>query len=162
MMEIRLENRGALTTQVDNEDYTKLAQFKWYWRAGHGLNPGYVFRRVGGRKERRVYINMHREILQAPPDMLVDHIDGNGLNNQRSNLRLATPSQNLQNQRPRFGTKSGYKGVYKVKAGWQAALQKDGKNYTFGTYETPREAANAYNAGALKHFGEFAHLNEGV
>lgn len=105
---------------------------------------------------------MHRLIMQAPAHLLVDHINGNGLDNRKKNLRLATPSQNLQSQRPRTGTQSGYKGVQRTKNGWQAILYREGKSFSLGVHKSPQEAARAYNAGAVRYFGEFACLNEGV
>ena len=101
---------------------------------------------------------LHRLIMQAPKGVDVDHIDHNGLNNQRSNLRLATKSQNHANTKSRTGT-SEYKGVYSSGGKWIARAKKDGHNYYFGTFTTEIEAGRAYDIGAIELFGSFALTN---
>lgn len=94
-----------------------------------------------------------------------DHIDGNGLNNKRSNLRDVTHAQNLQNQRIQTRSRSGYRGVSyfkgdgKRKKLWRARIKIDGQDTTIGYYSTPLEAAIAWNAVALDAWGEYARLN---
>jgi hypothetical protein len=98
--------------------------------------------------------------------MLVDHVDGDKLNNRRRNLRIATPRQNMHNQvRPL--RKRPYKGIYRSSTGtpWTAQISIPrkgsgaGKTIALGRFETAEEAARAYDAAALEHFGEFAALN---
>jgi len=106
---------------------------------------------------------MHREIMDAPAGMEVDHINGNGLDNRKCNLRLATSSQNKRNQRKqRRKTSSKYKGVYWHKRDkvWVVRIQAEGKEKYIGSYKTEQEAALAYNEAALKYHGEYAKLNE--
>jgi hypothetical protein len=102
---------------------------------------------------------MHRYIMSPEKGVIVDHIDGNGLNNQRENLRLATAAQNAANMAGRGGT-SKHKGVSWVKSRerWLARLTVQGKTYQ-RYFETEVEAMEAYNAMAQQHHGEFAHLN---
>jgi hypothetical protein len=104
---------------------------------------------------------LHRFILDAPSALEVDHINGNGLDCRRSNLRLATHKQNLRNQAAHSGT-SRYKGVSwnRQRNGWDAQICLNGKNRYLGRFRTEVEAAKAYNEGARLHFGEFARLNE--
>lgn len=96
----------------------------------------------------------------AWPDKWIDHIDGNGLNNRLSNLRLATPLQNSRNQRKqKRATTSLYKGVTLVKSRWRAYIHSGDKVVHLGYHPTQEQAALAYNAKALELYGEFARLN---
>lgn len=92
------------------------------------------------------------------PDCYIDHIDGNGLNNSKSNLREATPSQNMMNQRVRSDSSSGVKGVSfdKSRNKWYAYINKDGKRKMLGRYEAKSEAINARHIAELSCHGEFA------
>jgi len=105
---------------------------------------------------------MHRAILNAPPRMDVDHINGNGLNNTRENLRLCTRSQNMMNQRLKGGT-SRFRGVSWLKGGakWHAQVRANGKRLHLGLFTDETEAAMAYDAAARELFGDFARLNFG-
>ena len=104
---------------------------------------------------------MHRLILPPPPGLQVDHIDGNGLDNRRRNLRLATNTQNQQNCKAHRDNASGLKGVSWVKQQrkWAARLTMGGKEKRLGRFDTKEEAAAAYDRAALELFGEFARTN---
>lgn len=90
------------------------------------------------------------------PGEQVDHIDGDPLNNKWSNLRAATPAENLSNARRRRANKSGYKGVSRIRNKWRAAITKNGKCHYLGVFETPEQAHAAYCAAAVKLAGQFA------
>lgn len=98
---------------------------------------------------------------------IASHIDGNGLNNQRYNLRICTKQENLRNQKPIRGGSSKFKGVYLskaypkygIKSVWRANIGKDGKAIFLGGFENEIDAAKAYDRAALKYFGEFARVN---
>lgn len=111
---------------------------------------------------------MHRAIIDAPNGMVVDHINGDSLDNRRSNLRLATSQENNRNAKKAAGKmrvmSSQYKGLSRVKDGlrskkWRAMLAIDRKRIHLGHFNTEEEAARAYDAAAKEHFGEFARLN---
>jgi len=104
---------------------------------------------------------MHRELLRAPKGLLVDHIDGNGLNNRMSNIRSCTYAQNVQNRQPNINSRSRYKGVcwHKRNKKWQASITKSGKRLYLGQYDDQIEAALAYDRKAEELFGQFAYLN---
>jgi hypothetical protein len=113
-------------------------------------------------------IMMHKFIMNAPKGMCVDHINHNGLDNRRENLRICTYSQNSQNKRRRVDSRSGYKGVYQisekynVKKRFQAYICKPNlpkRKIVLGTYLTAEEAARVYDKKAKDLFGEFAELN---
>lgn len=104
---------------------------------------------------------MHRVILGLPKGMFVDHIDGDGLNNRRSNLRLCNNAQNTQNQRKRSGLSSRFKGVHRTKEGhWGAAIEKNGRSVYLGVYAQEELAAKQYDRAARLMFGQFAKTNE--
>lgn len=116
--------------------------------------------RGGGEVE---YVAFHRLILSAPDDMHVDHINGDGLDNRRCNLRLVTRSQNLANQRRvRANKSSRFKGVSwsRTHAKWVASICVDNKQTILGRFDDEVVAAVRYNAAAVQSFGEFAFLNE--
>lgn len=113
----------------------------------------------GWYKYKRQYL--HRYIMDAPDGMQVDHIDGNRLNNTRSNLRVCTNMENNHNKPKRNSNKSGYKGVHRVKSGrWCAQITANYKCRSLGVFDTPEAAALAYNKAARELHGEFAYQNE--
>ncbi len=104
---------------------------------------------------------MHRLIMNTPPDLVCDHINHNGLDNRKANLRNCTIKQNNANARPAKWTSSKYKGVsyIKRKKKWAVYIKKDGRQFNLGCFADEAEAAKAYDASAKKLHGEFAHLN---
>ena len=93
-------------------------------------------------------------------NLVIDHINGNGLDNRRANLRLATVAQNAWNSKKRK-SRSGYKGVCydKAKRRWRAAIVHHGRRIHLGYFKEKLEAAKAYDTAAIKYFGQFAHTN---
>lgn len=162
MKEIKL-TRGQVAL-VDDEDFEWLSAWKWYATVKHytkAPNQYYATRTV--RHPKRTTIQMHRIILHTPEGMDTDHVDGNGLNNQRANLRPSTRSQNGCNRTKQKDNVTGYKGVQFTKnkqiRPFRADIKLQGRHFYLGTYDTAREAAEAYNQAALKLHGEFAVLN---
>ena len=104
-------------------------------------------------------LSLHRLLMNPPPDMEVDHINGESLDNRRCNLRLATSSQNSMNIGIRSNNKTGYKGVSAGNGGYRACIQFQGIAISIGYYATAIEAAKAYDDSARKLHKEFAWLN---
>lgn len=130
-----------------------LAGFNWC--AVPAGRTWYAVRAVGPHgKQKPIY--MHRMVLGD--GARVDHRDRNGLNNRRNNLRAATPSQNNTNSyRP--VNKSGFRGVVAMRKKWRAQIRRDGQRTNLGFFDSPVEAARAYDEAAVRFHGEFATLN---
>lgn len=155
MREIKL-GRSELTTIVDDDDFDLVAGHAWGLRR-HRRNL-YVHESASCCGK---YRQLHRVIMGALPGQQVDHRDGNGLNNTRSNLRITTNSQNAANRRKQAGS-SAFKGVRLVQSRvrpWYAAIKKDGRRTHLGCFLSEVDAAHAYDTAARLLFGEFAALN---
>ncbi|MDR3560488.1 MAG: AP2 domain-containing protein [Negativicutes bacterium] len=140
---------------IDDADYDKVKDYNWY--VVKYYNTYYAYAHTGNTT-----IKIHRLIMDAKPEERYDHWDGNGLNNQRKNLRLCTNQQNAMNSRKAEGKSSRFKGVYwhKVSKMWMARIGVDYKMIYLGRYNSEIEAATAYNDKAKELFGEFAKVNE--
>ena len=148
-----LLTRG-LVALVGDEDYEELNQYKW--SAIKTRSTCYATRAYHFSKNKQKHIYMHRQILGlTDPKILTDHINHNGLDNRRENLRPVTNQQNHWNSLP----KKGYKGVQNINFRWASSIKHDGKLIHLGVFGTPEEAAKAYNKAAIEYFGEYANLN---
>lgn len=145
---------------VDDADFA--SQSKWFWRASVRRNGRiYAIRRKG-----KTAVYLHREIMAAPKGLVVDHANGNGLDNRRTNLRLASPRQNSANSTARLRTAeiySLYKGVSwsAHSKQWQAKIHAAGKDIILGKFSNEEAAARAYDAKAIELHGDFARTNFG-
>lgn len=149
---------------VDDED-ADLVDLRWHM-VQHSAGPqytSYAKSSIGAEG----YILMHRLILERcmgrelTETEVSDHVNGDGLDNRRKNLRVATRSQNGANRRVRHNKTSQYLGVYKRENGkWRVSMTCDGVGMKFGNFDSEEAAALAYNAAAIQRHGEFARLNE--
>lgn len=145
---------------VDDEDFERLNKLKWFIQTGDKTN--YAIRNIPMVNYKRGgTMLMHREIMQTPKGMEIDHKDGNGLNNQKSNLRNCTGQQNAANKRIGIVNKSGYLGVSwdKERKLWRATTSFGDKQVWVGRYSDIIQAAKARDLKAKELFGEFAALN---
>lgn len=136
---------------VDDEDFEELSKHKW--SAHYGRGKWYAIRNC-----RKQIIYLHRQIMNTPSNLTVDHIDGDGLNCQKVNMRNCTQSQNMRNS----SRKCGVKGVGKITGGskYTAQIHVHGTKIHLGSFASLLEAAAAYNVAAVSLFGEFANLND--
>jgi hypothetical protein len=142
---------GDYDVLVDDDlDYAKFNQYNW-WTYKH-RNTRYA---RGENKGSRETILLHNLVNPPPEGYINDHKNGNGLDNRKENLRLATRGQNRANS----ATKREFKGVYKSGNRFKAIIVKDKKQHYLGTFETAKDAALAYNKAAIQKHGEFARVN---
>lgn len=136
-----------LSLLVDDGDYEFMCRFPWYAKKDGD-----------GRYYAHVTVTAHKLLTDYK---LVDHVNGNGLDNTRINLRAVTPQQNSWNRGLRSDSQSGYKGVHYLKdrVAYSARIQVNGKRYYLGYFKNSVDAAKAYDTAAREHFGEFARLN---
>lgn len=156
MPEIRLtRNKVAL---VDDVDYERISKFRWY--ADRGPSGNWYARAWEPGMKPRKRLHMHRLVMLAPRQLDVDHVNNDGLDNRRSNLRTCTRKENTRNQRAKGGNR--YKGVnYVSRLGkWRAQIstEKGTKKY-LGVFEYLEDAARAYDIAARALFGNFAKIN---
>ncbi len=151
------QNKYAI---VDVADFDELNKFGWY---AQKFSSGFYARRTIYVHGRAIAIHMHRVIMQPPPGFVVDHHKGNGLDNRRANLRIATPAQNCYNNKKttRRTCTSKYKGVSleRETKKWRACIIHNGKKTSLGSYANEIDAARAYDEAAKELFGKFAKLN---
>lgn len=152
-MEIEI-SKGVFTL-IDKEDLIYFVNRRWH----PFKNRDKLYVR-GWIKDSKKKVLFHREILNAPPEKQVDHINGNTLDNRKCNLRLCNSTDNARNKSAYKSNTSGYKGVSKAGKKWIGHIGVNKKKLYLGVFSTKEEAALAYNEAAIKYHGEFAKLNE--
>lgn len=155
----------GLVTYIDDEDYALVGQYKWYAKR-FGKGKTYAVRKLSRALDpdhQQKQVSLHRVLLNLSrtDSRVVDHVNGDTLDNRRSNLRLASHAQNMRNACLRSDNTSGTKGVRLFRGGrkWVATITCNGKNKHLGYFDTKEQAAEAYNKAALQLFGAFARLN---
>jgi len=146
---------------IDSDDYDKIKDYKWSCS-----KLGYVSSVINsykpGQKRNKIQktIYLHK-LIMGESSKFIDHIDGNSLNNRKSNLRFCTQMENSRNQSIKSNNTSGYKGVSWSKSmrKWEASISPNYKRIVLGYFINKIEAAIAYNEAAIKYFGRFAKLN---
>lgn len=148
--------QGAFT-KIDIRDADRVIQKIWYL-----YREPRTGRKYAVREEFGVQVKLHRWLADAGASEDVDHVNGNGLDNRRENLRMATQAQNSRNARKRSPGTSRYKGVNKDATSsppWRARIRVNYRLICLGRFSTEEEAARAYDEAARRHFGEFACVN---
>ena len=144
-------------TLISDEDLERVAE--WAWRK-KTVRPGVNYVEMANKKS-KPGIPLHRFIMNPPDGLLVDHKDGDGMNNQRENLRICTNADNVRNRKLHSNSTTGYKGVwfYNSHKKYSASIMSHGNKYFLGLYDDPIEAARAYDKKARELHGEFARPN---
>lgn len=145
---------GKHIVYLDKKDLKLVKSYNWHLQKG-----GRTFYPLTNihKNNKRTVIRIHMLLY---PNKLIDHIDGNGLDNRRKNLRIATKQENNRNTNKRLdGITSKYKGVCKHNTGFVAQISINGERNYIGWFKNEKEAARAYNKEAKKYFGEFCRLN---
>jgi AP2 domain. len=153
-MTLEIPLTRGLVALVDDADFEMvIAAGKWYADPA-GRHTFYARRRFSQGGSR--LIRLHTFLTGWG---YVDHINGDGLDNQRANLRPADASRNGANKRVSYSSASGFKGVTGNGHGWQSSIRPGGRDVYLGTFATPQEAALAYDVAARHHYGDFARTN---
>lgn len=144
---------------VDDEDFERINAHKWH--ANKYRNGRFYAVRHGVMGLFRKTLLMHREILGFPSGMETDHINGDPLDNRKSNLRICTTAENQRNRGKQTNNASGFKGVIwsDTQKEWVAHIKVDRKKIYLGHFQTAEDAARAYDRAALERHGEFAKTN---
>lgn len=164
-----LQATKGKTVMVDDDDFEELSKNRWSascfggcWYVMRGVLIGREDTPKGPKKKYRTIL-MHRQLLGFPEGD-VDHIDHNGLNNQRSNLRVCTRTENMRNATKRKKATSIYKGVHwnKQHSKWACGIVVDGKLKSLGLFSDEKSAGLAYDKAAIAFFGDFAATNKSL
>lgn len=147
MKEIPLTNGGV--TIVDDEDFDNLTKFKWRCVNGYAA-------RCQNLQGVIVMFYVHREVLNLPSHLMVDHANRDKLDNRKENLRATDSTHNAGNKGMRSDNTTGFKGVSKIRNKYRATIRKYGVWRLLGHFDTPEEAHAAYCAAAKELYGEFA------
>lgn len=161
MIEYNSKTHGKHTILFDESDRELVEQHSWRIFKKIGGNVYYAVTTVTNPNGVRSILFMHRLLLNPPKGSPIDHIDGNGLNNSRANIRVCTSAQNSFNRGKNKTSKKKFKGVYfhVKRRKYSARLGFNGSEIFLGYFTTEEEAALAYNKAALTYFGEFVRLN---
>jgi len=159
-MEIILGGSKGLSTFVDDEDYwtLHLSDYGWVPTTNRG---GHIYARARKNGKQIILHRLIMGLLDSPRSVYVDHIDHNGLNNSRTNLRITNNSGNQRNRRKLLSAKnsSTYKGITRYPDNktnpWMARIYLSGKRKYLGSYRTEIEAATAYNKAAIEHYWDY-------
>lgn len=144
---------------IDADDFASVSAYKWcvIEMPERPVTMWYAITATPGNNKKKIYL--HRFIMDAPKGTVVDHINGDTLDNRRSNLRVCTYSQNNCNAIHKKKNRTGYRGVSANGRSYVAQIVLQGIRYRLGSFPTPKEAAVAYDRAAINLHGEFASLN---
>ena len=145
---------GRSHALVDRRDFDLVSQYRWVLNRPATGRCCYATTKLPDGS----MVPMHRMIMAPASEMVVDHIDGDGLNNQRFNLRVCSHAENMRNRRS-VSASSGYKGVHKHRSQWRVEIRADGVRHRLGCFNSPSVAARVYDKAARELHGAFACTN---
>ena len=151
----QIQLKSGETVLVDDEDFDNLSCFSWYKSRKYAITNIRISKGVWKS------VFMHRMIVDCKPGQYVDHVNNNGFDNRKSNLRICTQAENNRNKPAASKNASGFKGVslYKKTGKWVAYIGTNGKNKNLGYFDTPEAAHEAYKQAAQQYHGNFARFN---
>lgn len=149
---ISIDVGNGLLALIDDEDLARVERFTWRIREDCYVQRTWI------EDGKTCHELLHRFVMNADENELVDHENGDRWDCQKHNLRVATFSQNAAN-RPTTAQDRAWKGIYRHSNRWKARIKLEGQNVYLGSFQTAQEAAYAYDVAAKRLFGEFAHLN---
>lgn len=153
-MKVPLITKG-FNVVIDDDDFEIVNKHKWRLCMNHGRK----YAVTGTYRKDTGLILLHRFILKPSKGQMVDHVNGDGLDNRRENIRICNHTQNMWNSRIQKNNKSGFKSVTFEAGAWRARISVNRKRKCLGRFKTAEEAARAYDKWAKIYFGEFANLN---
>ena len=145
---------GEFELIVDDCDFNLILSNNWYARTYTNTEHVYFGATIQSKP-----VLLHREIMGHPKGLTVDHVSGDTLDNRRENLRVCTIAENLRNRKVAKHSSTGLKGVQKHRNLYRVRISVGGRRVIVGTYKCPIEAAKAYDAAAIEHYGEFSRTN---
>lgn len=148
-----IELKDGIVVIVDDDDYENVSNCKWYLLKNR--DHMYAIGKVNGK-----FMYLHRFIMEPENGMVVDHINRSGLDCRKENMRVCTNSQNMMNSKSFNGKSHKYKGIEKHRNKWRARIAVSGKLMYLGSFETAKEAAEAYDKKAIETYGEYARTNK--
>jgi hypothetical protein len=155
---VKLPLTQGFSTVLDEDVASWVGHHAWWMNmTGRNRDRPYAVGRLGQSAGSGGLIYLHRFIMAAPKGVIVDHVNGDTLDNRRANLRLCSTRQNNANSRRAIGV-TGYRGVTAEASGFRAQIGSPAKR-RIGLFSTAEEAARAYDAAAIAEFGSFAQLN---
>lgn len=156
-MSKRIKLTKGMFAIIDDEDFEIVSKMRW-----HAKKCGNHHYAAASPTYRGPSIYLHRLVMKAPKNLLVDHVNSNTLDDRKSNLRLCAKHQNLANRGLQKNNTVGFKGVcfHGKSKTWNARVKFRGKSISVGYHKTPEEAARHYNLKVKELFGEFAFFNK--
>lgn len=148
---------------IDDIDFERISQYKWHAVKASNKHSWYANTNIWIKKDGkkiRYSLRMHRFLLNTPKGKVVDHINGNGLDNRRENIRICDQKNNVCNAIAHRNSISKYRGVSLQSGKWKVQIQINKKKIHLGYFDSEEEAAQVYNKAAKKYHGEFARLNK--
>lgn len=154
MSTIRIDLGRGMYALADAADAEALSSHKWTAQKSSGSNLVYAVCKQDGRR-----IFMHRYLLSPRSDLSVDHVNGDGLDNRRENIRICSHAENMRNRRHSRRAACAYKGVCRNRRKYRAQIRHEGVKYHLGVFDDQESAAKAYDIAAIRLHGEFARTN---
>lgn len=158
-MVCEIKDAKGLIALIDKEDFEKVSKYKWNGHKKPYDKTWYFSASIKISRDKYKRLELHNLIMDCPSGLYVDHIDGNGLDNRKQNLRICTFTENRRNRRKHKPFSSKYKGVLKDNDCWRGCIWNEGRSIYLGCFNSEIDCAKVYDAAARELHGKFASLN---